>query len=716
MKFHYLSRLEKVLIILLFFVFVSTSLLIGHRFYQSISEVTPSSGGLYSEGVVGKMQFVNPVFADLNPVDENISSLVFSGLMKYNTKTGKIEDDMAIHTLDVSKKKYTFTLKDDIFWHDGVPVTADDIMFTFQTVIQNVDFKNSLLRENFNGVEIKKINNKVVIFTLKKPYKFFLTNLTTGLLPKHILESVPMENLHLSEFNYLNPIGTGPYVFVSNIEMNGVAHVTLKRNQSYYGEIAKIEEIMFYIFNSFDQLQNSLLSLDAIQNIPQLQVSQFDNLSAFTLHSYVKPQYVAAFLNTQSEVLKNIKTRLGLVLSVNKEDVLPLMNDSEVIDTPFLELNSSNWLLQYDIVKAQGALNDAGWKLPWKQKVQEKTVEEDSVKVKDVKNDENFFIAPNNGNDFATSKQEFFIQGKAPQGTKSVLINNYALRLFDPLKGVFNYKASINIGTMKEGENIYTFTIIDEDNQKRDIDTLRVYYTTEKQLQEAKQLEYDAKRTKVITPEVVKEPVFVEKEVDENSMDDNIRINRKGDELVLKIISPQLPKEYGEIAKKLQALWSEVGVISEVELLEIGDLQEKVKQRDYDVLIFGQSLGYNLDSYPYWHSSQAADGFNFSQLKSFIIDTLLEDIRATHNEVMRQEKLKEVEDALIKEVPAIFLYSPKQYFAISQNIKGIEIENIRDIKDRYSHINDWYINEKRTVKDSVKFKDFFKWLVSEIKI
>ncbi|MBT4936885.1 hypothetical protein HON22_03115, partial [Candidatus Peregrinibacteria bacterium] len=402
---------------------------------------------------------------------------------------------------------------------------------------------------------------------------------------------------------------------------------------------------------------------------------------------------------------------LGLALGIDKPQILKKIKEPKKIDTPFLELNESNWLFQFDHLKAQGALNDAGWKLPWKQEVQEEKIEKPIIESDSLKS----FSAPNNGDNLATNLNEFFIEGKVPAKTQSVLINGYQLRLFETEKSTFTYKASTLLGTMKEGENTYKLEVIDSNNEKRLLDTIQIYYSQNSEEISNKQKEYqDQEEARKNTHEKKEVENTITESISDHS-EEAFRINEKGEKLSLRIISSKEPKEYAIAAAELKGFWEKVGVDVHIELLETAQLQERVKNRDYEVLIFGQSLGYNLDAYPYWHSSQADNGFNFSQLKSFTVDTLLEEIRSTHDEEKRQKKLKEVETALIDEMPAIFLYSPERNFALSTRVKGAEIKNIRDFKDRFSHIEKWYVNEKKELKENVRPMDFFRWLLSEIR-
>ncbi|SVD01804.1 uncharacterized protein METZ01_LOCUS354658, partial [marine metagenome] len=86
----------------------------------------------YAEGVLGNWGRLNPLFIDANPVDSDIARLVFAGLVRI-ASDGTVVSDMAyIPDLDEAKTSYTFTLKQDLKWHDGTPVTSRDVFFTIK--------------------------------------------------------------------------------------------------------------------------------------------------------------------------------------------------------------------------------------------------------------------------------------------------------------------------------------------------------------------------------------------------------------------------------------------------------------------------------------------------------------------------------------------------------------------------------------------------------
>lgn len=701
-SFRNLSRLEKVMSLFFFMTFLLSFGNIIQRYIQDHSQSIPTEGGIYSEGMIGKYQNINPLFSSLNPtgVDLNISTLLFSGLMKYNPETQSMVDDLATHTLDISKKTYTFSIRDNVFWHDGKKVTADDIMFTFQEIIQNPDFKNQVLRENFNNVRIQKINDKTITFTLKSPYKFFLTNFTVGILPKHILEDIPVENLQMSEFNTIAPIGTGPYQFSSFDPTPHSTKISLKRFDKFYGKSAYITNLDFYIFPNQKALQNSLDIIDGIDisSISPQQLSE--EFSSYSPHPYHTARYVAAFFNTQSQSLKNQGTRLALSLGINKTKLLAKLEENHQVDTPFLELSDNNWLLEYDQHKAQGALNDADWKLPWKQTVQTKEEINNLINITNPKITNSLYT---------TNSSEFFIQGSVPDNITSVWVNNYKLSLFNTEKHTFSYKASLAIKTLKPGKNTYIISGSSQTADKKILGTFDIFYSTDESERKAIEQKYAQKeKTKRLKKE------NLENEKTKNS-ESKFRINKNGDTLNLKLITLEGNIKYESLAEYLKQEWEKIGIQITIQALPIKELNTQVLERNYDILIYGQNLGYNLDAYPYWHSSQAKQGFNFSQLTNFEIDTTLEAIRRSHDKTVQQKELEKAQELMAQEAPALFLYSPERTFLSSPKIKGIKLDNLLETQDRISVIHNWYVHESYNMNIPFSFSSFFDWLSSELK-
>jgi peptide/nickel transport system substrate-binding protein len=177
---------------------------------------------------------------------------------------------------------------------------------------------------------------------------------------------------------------------------------------------------------------------------------------------------------------------------------------------------------------------------------------------------------------------------------------------------------------------------------------------------------------------------------------ENMRYGKDGNPLKLNLIArlydegtPQY-EEAKAVVGFLQFSWEEVGIGIEVEFLSQDDFKTRVMTRKYDILFVGQSLGYNLDTYSFWHSSQAnATGQNFSNYKSFAVDSLIEDIRSVFNQEKKDKEVAQLAGFIKEDVPAVFLYRPVYYYATDEKVSGIAMSGATFTSDRFFNIGEW---------------------------
>ncbi len=174
---------------------------------NSFMVAVPADGGTIVEGIVGMPTFVNPVLAVSN-ADKDLTSLVYSGLMR-KLPDGTFTPDLAeSYTISPDGMTYTFTLKRNTTFQDGTPMTADDVVFTIEK-IKDPTIK-SPRKIGWDGITIEKKDDATVIFTLKQPYISFMDNTTIGILPSHIWKNITETEFGLSPLN-IKAIGSGPY-------------------------------------------------------------------------------------------------------------------------------------------------------------------------------------------------------------------------------------------------------------------------------------------------------------------------------------------------------------------------------------------------------------------------------------------------------------------------------------------------------------------------
>ncbi len=334
----FLEPKEKKIIAILGIICAAAALGLGVVFLFTHFTPVARQGGDYSEAMVGQPKFINPIYASASDIDSDLSALTYSGLFHY--VGGELQPDLAASsTLSQDKKVYTITLKPNITWSDGEPFTADDVVYTFET-IQNPEASSPLLPA-FQGVQIEKVDPATVRFTLKESFAPFLNSLTVGIIPEHIWGTISPLNLKVTPLN-LKPIGTGPWKFKTLIKDDSgtIQSYVLSPNDLYYGKKPYLQTVTFKFFADPNEAINAVQnqSVSAISFVPS---KSQDKLSSKNLvsHPLVLPQYTALFFNQErSNVLKDGDVRKALALAINKQNIVNTALDGagEVLDSPLL--------------------------------------------------------------------------------------------------------------------------------------------------------------------------------------------------------------------------------------------------------------------------------------------------------------------------------------------------------------------------------------------
>jgi len=709
-------------------IFLLTLIILLRQFYYANTELVPKNGGTYIEGSVGQFQPINPWFILTNNVNRDIVSLVFSGLLKYDPATKQIVPDLASLIKSKDGKVYTLTLKQNVQWQDATlafphPVTADDVLFTFQT-IQNPAFPNALLRQNFRGVSIEKINSQTVRFTLEEPYTYFTSNLTLGLLPKNSFAGVPVSKLDQALDFGFKPIGAGPYAFKSLIQTELSTEVTLERIQRAIDTQIFIKRVVFRIFPDYATLLSDIRNLDGVRLVPRNDHGEPIIPRKFTSIDYSLPQYVALFFNLEHPMLQDGKLRLGLQLGTNKQEIVDAIGEKTIVDTPLLELDASDWRYSFDANLAQGALFTSNWNLPEKVRLQRLLELKDMNATGDLHADPIVYLETGAAltltGSFANIPQGSLVNGIRVTPLPAAASGSWIVAL---------PTASGGTGSIHLGQNFIRLV----DPKGKALDTLSLWRTADvaefrKQNEEQNLLNLFTRSRAGTVPE--KERISSQNLYLENGLlrrrqstdPVGIRVNDRGERLSLHLLTSSTPPVYRKIAEQIQKEWATLGVHVGIDVPDTrAAFEKKLIARDYDILLFGQSLLDNLDSYPYWHSDgiQKLDGnstnlrldaYNFSQYSSFKADTLLKTIRQTSDEKERLAALNDLRTILKEDVPAIFLYSPLYTFAHHQDVHGIQIGRPSLHSDRFLTLPHWYVLEDRQFVTGKSWLSFLPWL------
>ncbi len=706
--------------------FLIALLLLLRKFSMENSVLVPGSGGTYIEGSIGDLQPLIPWFSVQNDVNRDILSLACPGLLKYDPVTEKIRDDVATLVVSNEGRIYTVKLKEGIQWHDSTetnphPVTADDILFTFQS-IQKPEFPNPILQQNFLGVDIQKIDDRTVQFRLDEPYSFFSSNLTLGIVPKRSFADVPVSKLdQVLDFGF-HPVCAGPYMFKSLVQTELSTEITLERFERPMEPDYRLERIVFRIFPDYSTLLADIRNIDGVRLVPMNSSGDRMVPRQFRTVHYSLPQYVALYFNLDRKILSDTNLRIGLQLGTNKQEIVDGINESLIVDTPLLELDLSDWRYKFDANAAQGALFSSNWNLPEKVRLQRLLEIREANSVGPLK------ISPIVLLDTGAILTVTGSLEVAPIGSS---LNGIPVTLHPSETGAWISPLPTKAGT---GSLILGMNLVKLTSPKGTvIDSFYVWRTgdaKEFKLASAEQdsvdrfvLSRDQKipdADRIGVSDLYVENGMLRKRLQTDPLD--FRVNDLGEKLSLTLLTSPTPPQYRVIAGRIADQWAALGVKVAITIPPTRkDFEEKLLARDYDLLLYGQSLLDNLDAYPYWHSSGVQkvseskfdlriDAYNLSQYSSIAADGLLEVIRTTGDDAERQDALTELMDVLKSDVPAIFLYSPLYAFAYHEDLKGVELGSPSLHSDRFNTLSNWYLKEERLLRPGVHWSSFPRWL------
>jgi peptide/nickel transport system substrate-binding protein len=265
-------------------------------FSNHFTTIIPQFGGSYREGIVGIPRFINPVLAS-SDADKDLTSLVYSGLLRKGPMGELIPDLAANWTISPDSKTYTFTLKKGLVFHNGTPVTPDDIVFTVEK-IQDPIIK-SPLRVAWDGVTVTSPDTQTVVFTLQKPYAGFMQQLNLGILPQSLWKNVPEDLWQTSDLN-TQPVGTGPYK-ISSVDRgnSGIPTAfTLKAFKKFALGSPYIAKVTINTYaNKSDAYQS--LNSNTIDGLAMIDSSDANrtNISSHAIITRPLPRVFALFMN-----------------------------------------------------------------------------------------------------------------------------------------------------------------------------------------------------------------------------------------------------------------------------------------------------------------------------------------------------------------------------------------------------------------------------------
>lgn len=370
--YHALSRTGKALFAFFSTVMIVSAVALMYILNSQLIVAIPGYGGGVSEGIVGSPRFINPVLA-ISDADRDLSVLVYSGLLRATPEGDYLPDLAESYTVSPDGLSYTFILRKNAVFHDGKPVTAEDVVFTIAKT-QEPAIK-SPIRANWNGVVAEVADEHTVRFRLKSPYAPFVQNATLGILPKHLWQNVSAEEFPFSELN-VSPVGSGPFkVDTITRTASGIASsYDLRAFNNYALGKPYFSFMTFKFYQSEASLRDALVHGD-VEAASGLSSDTLTTLSdAHVLRAPLNRVFGVFFNQNQSEILRDYDVRRALQDSVDQkalvEEVLggygtPLTGPvpPNILPAGTLPASNTPGTTTERTLAAQQRLVSKGWKL-----------------------------------------------------------------------------------------------------------------------------------------------------------------------------------------------------------------------------------------------------------------------------------------------------------------------------------------------------------------
>ncbi len=340
--------------------------------------VEPAQGGIYAEGMAGSPRWLNPLLDRDNPVDRDIDRLIFSGLTRFDSY-GRPEPDLAHWSVSADQLTYQFILKPGLTWHDGAPLTTDDVAFTLGLLQDPAYSGGADVGKLWQSVKVNVVSAQIIELTLPEPFAPFLDYTSVGLLPRHLLSGVTAATLSQQTFNQ-KPVGSGPFTFGHWLRSEGASRGGLVLNAfaDYYGPAPKLGQIQFNFYAdaaaAFKAYEDGkVLGISRVE-APQLaEVLSGEKTPNLALYTAPLPEYSLIYLNLQGTDLpffKDKRVRQALLRDLNREAMVAdiLKGQALVANSPILPgswaYNPNLPAIPYSPDEAASLLSTAGWNLP----------------------------------------------------------------------------------------------------------------------------------------------------------------------------------------------------------------------------------------------------------------------------------------------------------------------------------------------------------------
>ena len=326
--------------------------------------LNPVRGGRLIEATIGEpSNLIPPLATDAS--SHEVADLIYVSPLKYDKDINLVPYAAESYEVLEGGRLLRFTLRKDIRWTDGEPLTARDVEFTYKLMV-DPNTPTAYAEDYLAVKEFRRTGEYTFEARYDKPFARALVTWAHAILPRHLLQGQDLLKTPLAR----KPVGAGPYMLK---EWTGGNRLVLVPNPDYFEGRAYIDEVVMRIIpdqsTQFMELKSG--NLDIINLSPQqylLQTEDQDWARNYRKFQYVTSGYTFLGYNLKSPLFSDVRVRQAMLHAIDKDEIVRgvLLGLGQAANGPY---KPGTWAFnegipdnEFDPARARRLLAEAGWK------------------------------------------------------------------------------------------------------------------------------------------------------------------------------------------------------------------------------------------------------------------------------------------------------------------------------------------------------------------
>lgn len=727
----------------IFFVIIGSHLIYNYSYDGAESEAI--EWGSISEAIIGSFPSFNPLVPS-NDHNAYINDLLYRSLLEYSTVSWNFESDLA--SCDRENLLYiTCSIDANAIWSDGTAITPEDIKATLNIIKET---KVNPIIASLLEWSVIETSNDTITFTNTTKDINFLQVLLQPILPAKVVERLDSDNID-GKFSEINGVYSGRYTLasISQDETVGITKITLWKNENYFENDMYIQFLILNLFRDETHFLKNKNSFNIFNDKEWIIAGSVPRLED---KKYTLSQFVWSFFNSETldlelrKYISNTLDRTEVIEAIWEDNVEKSLNPflSDInIDTDISDFDLDDYMKSKGYFSKTSLLKNV---IALEEQRQQEESESSQLMSNEVQiapviqtpqivqSELNYIISPTKNRYNFISEDNVLITWRVDPWVDAVYIGDYQLSWFSSWDDIFYYRLLESYDSIIEGENTYEL-FFEIDGEKKFIEEFTyVYYTDSNRLAEIQNWFF----AKADSTEFPKEEIWNEVtqtstpisqvEIEDLNLSSNdiqwlsesLYYNASWEPFSITLVYTQADASMESGVQRMKSLLEENWIAVVLSVVDLWDITVKLRNEtlDYDVMVLWINLGYfDSNIFPYFHSSQVQNWYNFANFKKLSVDILLEELKSNNLEISKKEELEEKMLDIIKDDAIVkVFYTPKLSLLVDKNIKNFNFPKfIPDSKDRYYPLLQSYLTEKRMINSEDKsIGGFFVYLIKQL--